>query len=41
MAGASWVLGPLFEQLWLRTTRQYYISNFKISEPSKSGEEDF
>ena len=25
----SWALGPLFEQIWLRTTRQYYKSNFK------------
>ena len=28
-AGPSWTLGPWFEQIWLRTTRQCYVSNFK------------
>ena len=27
--GPSWALGPLFEQIWLRSTRQYYIPYFK------------
>ena len=27
--GPSWILGPLFEQNWLKTTRQSYIPNFK------------
>ena len=25
----SWILGPSFELIWLRTTRQCYIPNFK------------
>ena len=28
-AGQSWILGSLFEQIWLRTTRQCYIPDFK------------
>ena len=27
--GPIWILGPAFEQTWLRTTRQCYIPNYK------------
>ena len=37
----SWILGPSFELIWLRTTRAMLHTKFQASKRSNSEEEDF